>query len=186
MLDEQIIDMYWARSEDAITETENKYGSLCYSVAYKILENLEDSKECVNDTYLKAWNSMPVQRPDRLSAFLAKITRNLALTRYEYYTAAKRGGTQTELVLDELADCISGGDTTDSVVDEMYIADILNSFLKSIGEKSRNIFVSRYFHMFSVKEISERYGLKESYVKVSLHRSREILRDILKREGVCL
>ncbi len=184
MLDEQIVDMYWARSEDAITETQNKYGKLCHSIAYNILKSIEDSNECVNDTYLKAWNSMPVNRPSKLSAYLGKITRNLALDRYEYYSASKRGGTQTELALDELMDCVSGGDSADKVVDEIFITTILNNFLKSLSEKHRNIFVSRYFHMFSVKEIAERYDLKETYVSVSLHRSREILKTVLEKEGV--
>ena len=184
MLDEQIIDLYWARSEDAITETQSKYGRLCHTIAYNILKSIEDSQECVNDTYLKAWNSMPVNRPSKLSAYLGKITRNLALDRYEYLSASKRGGTQTELALDELMDCVSGKDSTENVVDEMFITEILNTFLKCLSEKHRNIFVSRYFHMFSVKEIAERYGLKETYVSVSLHRSRDILKAILEKEGV--
>ena len=184
MLDEQIVDLYWARQEDAITETQKKYGNYCYSIAYKILRSQEDSEECVNDTYLKAWNSMPVHRPDKLSAFLGKITRNLALSKYEYYSASKRGGTQIELVLDELMDCISGTETTDSIVEEIFITNILNNFLKSLSEKNRNIFVARYWHMFAIKEIADKYDLKESYVKVSLYRSRELLKAILVKEGV--
>lgn len=184
MLDEQIVDLYWARSEDAILETQIKYGNLCHSIAYKILKSTEDSMECVNDTYLKAWNSMPTQRPDRLSAFLAKITRNLALNKYEYYSASKRGGTQTELALDELMDCVSGNESTDSVVDEIFLTNILNNFLKSLSEKNRNVFVSRYWHMLSVKEIADKYGLKENYIRVSLYRSREILKIILEKEGI--
>ena len=184
MLDEQIVDMYWARQEDAITETQKKYGNYCQSIAYNILRSREDSAECVNDTYLKAWNSMPVHRPDKLSAFLGKITRNLALNRYEYYSASKRGGTQIDLVLDELIDCVSGTESTDSIAEEIFITTILNNFLKSLSEKNRNIFVARYWHMFAVKEIADKYELKESTVKVSLHRSREVLKEILMREGV--
>ena len=184
MLDEQIVDMYWARQEDAITETQKKYGNYCQSIAYNILRSREDSAECVNDTYLKAWNSMPVHRPDKLSAFLGKITRNLALNRYEYYSASKRGGTQIDLVLDELIDCVSGTESTDSIAEEIFITNILNNFLKSLSEKNRNIFVARYWHMFAVKEIADKYELKESTVKVSLHRSRKVLKEILMREGV--
>lgn len=184
MLDEQIVDMYWARQEDAITETQKKYGNYCQSVAYNILRSREDSAECVNDTYLKAWNSMPVHRPDKLSAFLGKITRNLALNRYEYYSALKRGSTQIDLVLDELIDCVSGTESTDSIAEEIFITNILNNFLKSLSEKNRNIFVARYWHMFAVKEIADKYELKESTVKVSLHRSRKVLKEILMREGV--
>ncbi len=184
MTDEKIVDLYWARSEEAISETQKKYGNLCRTIAYNILRSNEDSLECVNDTYLKAWNSMPVLRPSKLSAFLGKITRNLALNRYEYYVAQKRGGTQTELVLEELEDCISGKESTDSVVDKIFITNILNNFLRSLSEKNRNVFVMRYWHMLSIKEISEKYGMKESSVKVSLFRSREILKEILLREGV--
>lgn len=184
MLDEQIVDMYWARQEDSITETQKKYGNYCQSIAYNILRSREDSAECVNDTYLKAWNSMPVHRPDKLSAFLGKITRNLALNRYEYYSASKRGGTQIDLVLDELIDCVSGTESTDSIAEEIFITNILNNFLKSLSEKNRNIFVARYWHMFAVKDIADRFELNENTVKVSLHRSREILKEILLKEGV--
>jgi RNA polymerase sigma-70 factor (ECF subfamily) len=184
MIDEKIVDLYWARSEDAITETQNKYGNLCHSIAYSILKSIEDSQECVNDTYLKAWNSMPINRPTKLSAYLGKITRNLALNRYEYLSASKRGGTQTALVLDELMDCVSGTESTDSIVEEIYISNILNNFLDCLSEKNRNIFVARYWYLLSTKEIADKYCLKESYIRVSLHRSRDILKAILKKEGV--
>lgn len=184
MLDEQIVDMYWARNEDAITETEKKYGNYCHAIADRILRSDQDSIECVNDTYLRAWNSMPTQRPSKLAAFLGKIVRNLALDRYEYYAAEKRGGIQTKLALEELDECASGGEDPESIVDEAFLADIINNFLKSLSEKNRNIFVSRYWHLFSVKEIAYRYSLTESNVRTSLCRSREILKEILIMEGV--
>lgn len=183
MTDEKIVDMYWDRSEDAITETEKKYGTYCQSIAYRILNNIEDSMECVNDTYLKAWNSMPVERPNRLAAFLGKITKNLALDKYEYYTAEKRGGIQTKLALDELSECISGKDNPEKLVDKYHLEEIMNSFLRDLSEKHRNIFVARYWHLFFIGDIAARYSFTESDVRTSLHRSREKLRKVLKAEG---
>lgn len=184
MTDEMIIDMYWERSEDAISETSKKYSGYCYSIAYGILHNAEDSEECVNDTYLGAWNSMPSNRPSKLPAFLSKITRNLALDKYEYYSAKKRGESQIPLALEELEECLSGSEKTDSVVDAMFIGDILNKFLSTLSEQSRNIFVLRYFHLYSVKEISEKYGISESKVKTSLCRSRTSLKNELRKEDL--
>ena len=184
MLDEKIVEMYWSRSEDAITETSKKYGHYCHSIAYNILRNHADSEECVNDTYLSAWNSMPTKRPSKLGAFLAVITRNISLKKYNYYSAKKRGGTQVPLVLDELLDCVSGNDTTEDIIETMHFEKVLNDFLESLSEQSRNIFVCRYWHLLSVKEIAVKYKMTESNVKVSLHRARNALKIILEKEGI--
>ena len=184
MQDEKIVDMYWARSEDAIAETSKKYGRYCMSIAYNILQSAEDSKECVNDTYLRAWNAMPNDRPDRLSAFLGKITRNLALAKWEYNTAEKRGGGRMEAVFEELGECVSGSECTEDVVDRLIREDLINTFLGGLRRELRDIFVARYWQMYSVSEIARLYGISESKVQVSLHRMRNTLKDILEKEGV--
>lgn len=184
MNDEDIVKMYWNRSQDAITETANKYGKYCHSIAYNILRNIQDSQECVNDTYLNTWNSIPDNRPKKLAAYIGRITRNLALSRYEYYNAKKRKGLQTELALDELLECVSGNESTDSFIEESQITDTLNKFLQNLSELNRNIFVSRYWYMLSIKDISFKYSLTESNIKTSLSRSRAALKNILEKEGI--
>ncbi len=184
MLDRELVDLYWARSEDAIAETEKKYGPYCRTIAYNILGNHEDTAECVNDTYLKAWNSMPDAKPEKLSAFLGKITRNLALNMREQKSAKKRGGGQTEAVLEELAFCVSGCDTPDAVVDRMHFRALMDSFLQSLSKETRCCFVARYFGMYSVSEIAKQYGLREDSVRDRLRRARVRLKEILEREGM--
>lgn len=186
MVDEKIVDMYWTRSEHAITETAKKYGHYCHSIAYSILRNHEDSEECVNDTYLGAWNSMPTQRPNKLAAFLGKITRNLALNKYEYYSAEKRGNCQITVALEELAECLSASNSTEEVVDIMILRDVLDGFLGTLDDEARNIFIGRYWFLYSIREISEKFRLSESKVKVSLYRSRVALRLSLEKEGVSI
>ena len=186
MLDEKIVEMYWSRSEDAISETSKKYGTYCHSIAYNILRNHADSEECVNDTYLSAWNSMPTKRPSKLGAFLAVITRNISLKKYNYYSAKKRGGTQVPLVLDELLDCVSGNDTTEDIIETMHFEKVLNDFLESLSEQSRNIFVCRYWYFDSISTISVHFGISESKVKSMLHRTRKKLRSKLLEEGVII
>jgi len=181
MEDVSIIDLYWARSQEAITQTKNKYGRLIYSICMRILRIAEDAYECENDTYLKAWDSMPPQRPDYLSAYLGRIARNLSLDRYEKEHAQKRGGSQIPLILDELEECIP------SMPDgglPLELRDLLNRFLESQTERARKLFVRRYWFGDSVKEISERYDLGESLVKMTLLRSRNALRELLEQEGV--
>jgi len=184
MEDSRIIDLYWARSQDAVTETKARYGRLIFSIAMKILRMQEDSEECENDTYLRAWNSMPPQRPSVLSAFLGRITRNLALDRYEKEHAKKRGGSQIPLILDELEECIPSG--TDGEALSLEMRDLLNHFLEGQTETARKIFLRRYWFGDSVKEIAERYDLGESRVKMTLLRSRNTLREYLEAEGVSI
>lgn len=184
MVDEKIVDLYWMRSEDAITETATKYGKYCYLIAYNILRDTEDAQECVNDTYLSAWNLIPEYRPSKLSSFLGKITRNLALNRYDYNKAQKRGGNQIDLALNELLECVSNNKSPGDIVDAMILEDVLNSFLESLDERNRNIFVERYWCMSSIKEIAKKHSLTESNVKVSLYRSRKILKLILAEEEI--
>lgn len=183
MEDEKIIELYWARDRDAIAETEKKYGGFCFAVANKILCSHEDAEECVNDTYFKTWNSIPPVRPKIFSSFLGKITRNLAFSRYRSKTAEKRGGGEIMLVLDELGEIVSGKDDVERKAELSELTDVINSFLKGLSQDKRNIFVRRYWHCDSVKEISRRYGMTESSVSMSLMRLRKKLKDFLAERG---
>lgn len=184
MDDNNIVDLYWERSEKAIAETTTKYGRYCHYIAYNILQNYEDSDECVNDTYIKAWNSMPPHRPDRLSAFLGKITRNLSLNRYEKNTTQKRGSGQMPLVLDELQECVPSCSSVEEAIDDMILKDALNKFLSEMALKHRIIFMQRYWYMCSIKEIAIEHKYSESKVKMILLRSRSNLKLFLEKEGI--
>ena len=186
MEDRQIIALYNERSEAALSETAKKYGRYCRTVAYNILNNEEDSEECVNDTWLKAWEAIPPQCPESLGAFLGKITRNLALNLYKHKNREKRGGGQTLLVLHELAECIPGADSTEEAVDEALLTEVLNGFLAELPVEKRKIFMRRYWYLSSVKEIAEEYGLSESNVKMTLLRLRGKLKTVLEKEGILL
>lgn len=186
MEDNQIIHLYFERSEEAIRQTAAKYGNYCHTIAYNILQNIEDSEECVNDTYWKAWGIIPPRRPKRLAAFLGKITRNLALDRYRCYTAEKRGGGEMAVALEELGECISSEESMEAHADEMVLTDILNRFLASLSTEQRKIFMRRYWYLSSVKEIADDYGITESKVKMSLLRCRNQLKAVLEKEGIAL
>lgn len=186
MEDKQIVDLYWARSESAISETDKKYGRYCYYIAYNILHNNEDTEECVNDTYLNAWGAMPDQRPSKLSTFLGKITRNLSLNRWESYHAAKRGFGQIPLTLDELHECIPSIESVDRIVDDLALAEIFNRFLAALPKEKRIIFLRRYWYLSPIAEIAADYLMSESKVKMSLLRSRNALKQVLEKEGIDL
>lgn len=183
MTDDRIIALFFDRNEQAIEEVQKKYGTYCHTVAFGVLNSREDAEECVNDTYLQAWNAIPPQRPQVLSAFLAKITRNLALMRYRANHREKRGAGQLPLALEELQDCLpdaGNGSITDAVV----IRKALNRFLHTLPEPSRGIFLRRYWYVRSISEIAQELGMKESRVKMTLLRTREKLREHLTREGI--
>lgn len=186
MDDNQIIQLYFDRSEDAISQTAVKYGNYCHTIAYNILHDFEDSEECVNDTYLKAWGIIPPRRPKRLAAFLGKITRNLSLDRYRHNSAQKRSGGEMANALEELGDCVSSLENMDEHLDEMVLVETLNRFLGSLSAEHRKIFMRRYWYVSSVKEISDDYGITESKVKMSLLRSRNQLKAVLEKEGIAL
>ena len=184
MEDKQIVELYWARSERAISETKQKYGRYCRSIAYNILHNREDSEECVNDTYFNAWRAIPPQRPGRLSTYLGKITRNLALNKWEKYTAEKRGAGQVELALNELSECIPAPNRVDQAADDLAVAEILNRFLASLSKEARMIFMRRYWYFSPIKEIAADFAVGESKVKMTLMRTRNTLKNILEKEGI--
>ena len=184
MEDQQIIDLYWARAENAIAETAAKYGRYCRCIADNILHSAEDSEECVNDTYLRAWNAMPPQRPGRLAAFLGKITRNLALDRYRNRTAEKRGAGRTAPALEELEECLPSAGGMDRIADDLTLKELLDRFLGGLAPEARVLFMRRYWYLNTVREIAADLGLSESKVKMSLLRSRNALRKIMEKEGI--
>ena len=184
MEDRGIIALYWAREEQALAETERKYGRYCWTIAHHILRSPRDSEECVNDTWLRAWNAMPPQRPSILSSFLGKITRNLALDRYRAGHSGKRGGGQTELALEELSECLPGGADAESLVEAAELSRALDRFLRTLPERDCSLFLRRYWYLDSVREIADRYGVAEGTVKSSLHRTRGKLRNYLEEQGV--
>ncbi len=182
MEDKQIVELYWARSETAISETEKKYGRYCHYIAYQILYNDEDAKEVVNDTYLKTWNTVPPQRPDPLKPYVGTISRQLALDVYKEQHAQKRGG-QVLLVLDELSECIPDNDSGADIGESVALSDALNRFMWALPGRTRNIFVRRYFYMSTVAEIAKDFSMKESNVTMHLLRTRKKLEQFLKKEG---
>jgi len=184
MDDNMIIELYWKRSEDAITETATKYGRYCYSIAYNILSNNEDSEESVNDTYLAAWNTIPPKRPKLLAALLGKMTRYISLDRFKKRTAAKRGGGEVPLVLEELEECISGEDNVEKEYLRKEFAKELNQFLEKLAEIERKVFICRYWYMDSIEDIAMRFGFSESKITSMLHRTRGKLRKMLEEEGI--
>ena len=186
MDDIQIVELYNERSETAISETANKYGKYCYYIAYHILYDEQDSEECVNDTYLRAWEAIPPQYPNKMSAFLGKITRNLALNRYRYYMREKRGGGQIPLVLDELQECVPATNSTEEIIDEKLLVELLNRFLHELPIEKRMMFVRRYWYMSSIQEIANDYEISEGKVKMTLLRTRNKLKQILEKEGIVL
>lgn len=186
MEDNQIIDLYWKRSDAAIVETSSKYSKYCHYISNNILRNTQDAEECVNDTFLQAWNAIPPNRPDRLSAFLAKITRNLSFNKYKSYSAKKRGGSQAELALAELEECIPSSENVEQVIDNISLADTINHFLASLPQTNRMVFMRRYWYLSSIKEIGCEFNMKENKVKSILFRERKKLKTLFEKEGIIL
>lgn len=181
MEDSEIVALYFARDEKAITESEQKYGTLCRTIANRILDSIPDAEECVSDTWLRAWNVIPPERPNRLEAFFAKITRNLALDRWRSSHAKKKGGGIAELCLDELGNAVS---SSADPVDRLLLRDLLNRFLRELKPETREIFLLRYWYFCTNAEIARRTGKSLAAVKISLHRTREELRKYLEKEGI--
>lgn len=184
--DIEIIELYWQRSEMAIKETDGKYGNYCKSIVQNILHNKEDTEECVNDTWLHTWNSIPTERPYEFRTWLGRIARNLAFDRYRKMTAKKRGGKEMDVLLSELEDCIPSAQTVEKELEDAELADLINHFLKKQKKENRMIFVRRYYYSDSVKQIAERFGISESKVKSSLFRVRNGLKAYLEREGISI
>ena len=182
MQDNEIVDLYCARSENAITETNVKYGGYCRKIAMNIVANTEDSEECVNETYLSAWNTMPEERPEMLAPFLATIVRNHALTLYRKLHSIKRGAGQTALALDELLE-VAGSSSTEGTADLNLLTGHINAFLEGLSQNDRIVFVRRYFYIDPLSDIADALSMSESAVKSLLFRQRQKLRDFLIKEG---
>ena len=184
MDDTQIVELYWARKESAIAETEVKYGSYCFSIAQNILQDTDDAQESVNDTWLHAWNSMPPHRPSVLSTFLGKLTRRISIDKWRRKNAKKRGDGQLPLVLAELEDCISDEKSVEDETERKLLGEVIASFVKSLPEAEQKVFLCRYWYMDSVSSIATRFRFSESKVKSMLYRTREKLRVRLEKEGL--
>ena len=182
MEDQGIIALFFKRSEQAIEETDKKYGGYCYSIAYNILSNREDSEESVSDTYLAAWNTIPPHHPNFLNAFLAKLTRHISIDRWRKLSAQKRGGGEIILALEELEDCVDRSNVETELA-KKELTQILNAFLSSLPETERNVFLCRYWYLDSIPTISEVSGFSQSKVTSMLHRLRGKLRRKLSEEG---
>lgn len=184
MNDNEILDLYFARSEQAIAQTDQKYGPYCYSIASHILSNPSDAEESVNDTYYAAWKLIPPRRPQHLNTFLGKLTRNLSIDRWRKNTAGKRGNGETQLLLDELEECISGSESPETELLRKELTASLNRFLRRLSEKDRTVFLLRYYYANSQLEISEKTGLSTNQIKYILKRTRNDLASTLKKEGL--
>lgn len=184
MEDERIVALYFARDEQAIRETDAKYGKLCHRIAYNVLHSDEDAEECVNDTYIGVWNAIPPQRPENLMAFVCKIARNLSLKRLAFVSRQKRSAGVT-VSLEELAEILPDGDVASSVSDEA-IGRRINVFLHSQRTEVREVFIRKYYFFDSVAEIAQRYGFTESKVKNMLYHTRKRLKDFLIKEGISI
>lgn len=183
MEDVKIVELYFNRDEKAISETQIKYGKYCYNISYNILSNNEDVQECLNDTYLHAWNSIPPNKPSILSTYLGKIIRRLSIDSYRKSKAQKRGGSEYTLSLDELDECLSNNVDSKDLVDEKILTETINAFLSRLSKTERTIFVLRYFNFDSINEISKHFGFKESKTKMILKRTRDKLKDYLNKKG---
>lgn len=182
MDDNGIIELYWKRSEQAISETAVKYGGYCYRIAYQVLCDREDAKESVNDTYLAAWDNLPPHRPSVLTAFLGKMTRRISIDRWRERTAAKRGGGEIALALDELGECVAAQGDVEGEFLRKETVRAFNAFLDTLPETERDVFLRRYFSLDSVRDIAQRFGFTESKVTAMLHRTRTKLRSHLEKE----
>lgn len=182
MDDNKIIELFFTRSEQAITELAQKYGKLCQMIADNILGNSQDAEECVNDTYLAAWNTIPPQKPNPLRTYLCRITRNIAVTRYHSNTAKKRNS-HYDVALEELQECLFSSDTAESHAFAKELSHLLDRFLTGLDSQSRVMFVRRYWYADSVARIAEDFGMRPNSVSVQLSRIRAKLRKFLIKEG---
>ena len=183
MNDAKIVELYWSRSEEAIGETQMKYGKYCQTISYNILGNTSDAEECVNDTYLKAWNSIPPQRPKTLPVYLGKITRQTAIDCYRRQTSVKRGGAEFEASLDELEECIPAGSTIEIELDGQMLSSVISQYLYTLPQDKRMLFIRRYFYCDSVKVLAKQNGCSQSKIKSTLFRMRAGLKEYLEKEG---
>lgn len=182
MDDSKILDLFWERSEDAIKETDKKYGRYCKYIADRILENEEDALEVKNDTYLAAWNTIPPKRPEPLKHYLGALCRNIAMNRRKAQKRQKRDG-NVSLILDELAECIPDNERGEAAVDSLVLRDALNRFVRSLPSRTQKAFLLRYWYACTIAEVASELSIKESNAAVLLLRTREKLKEFLVKEG---
>ena len=180
--DQRLVAMFESRDEQAIAETEKTYGGFCYSIAYRILQNVQDAEECVNDAMLRIWNAIPPAKPDNLRAFVITLTRRLALDRYDAHHAAKRGAGQTDIPLETLSGSLTSAADPARTAEQKMLREALGRFLSGLPKDTRIMFVERYWYMLSVREIAEHHGITQSRVKMSLSRTRRKLETFLMKE----
>lgn len=180
----EIIELFFKRDESAVEKTAETYGSYCKKIAMNILDSHEDSEECVNDAFLKAWELIPPNRPEKLSAFLGKLTRNLAINKLKYRSAEKRGSLKSDLILDELSEVISDNSSVELQQERKELIREINGFLRKLPGQKRNVFIRRYWYCDSVKEIAVSNGLSENNVSVILNRTRKKLKQHLEKKGM--
>ena len=181
MDDSRIIELFWQRSEQAIAAAAGKYGAMCRGIAGNLLRNDEDAQECVNDTWQGLWDTIPPRRPDPLAAYIAKITRNLAMKRLTHRNAAKR--TALVVSFEELNDCIPSGDSPEQILEGKELSRVIDSFLNTLDPDSRNMFLRRYWFFDSIAQIAAGFGVSQSKVKMRLYRIRNELKEYLAKEA---
>jgi len=186
MEDSRIIDLFFRRSGEAVAALSGKYGNYCYAIARNILSSAEDAEECVNDAYLGVWNAIPPHRPDRLSAFVGKITRRMAFNRQRAVRAEKRGGGTLPLILDELEECVGSGPSAAQAVEDAELEQSINRFLHTLPERDCTVFLLRYWYAEPLRTVARRCGLKENTVKTILYRTRQKLKRHLEEEEIIL
>lgn len=184
MDDEKIIGLLLKRDEEGIVQMQKKYNKYCGAVARRIVDNYEDAEECVNDTWFRAWNSIPPHQPENLAGYLAKIARNMAMSCYKKQHRKKRGGDNVTMALDELSDCVSDGKRVEERMEQRELTNAIAVFLRGKDELKRNIFIQRYFYLVEVKEIAAHFQMKENTVKSILYRLRKELGKYLQKEGI--
>ena len=184
MEDNDIIELYFARSENDVTETDKKYGGYCRTLTYNILYSREDSEECVNDTYMKLWNSIPPQRPVKFCVYIASVARRLALNMRRKMNTMKRGGGMSEAVFEEIAECVASPASVEKSADEDELVRLLNTFLAGLDSEKQKMFMKRYYHFYSISDIADEMHCSEEKVRTTLHRVREKLRKHLEKEGI--
>ena len=186
MEDLAIIELFWARDEQAILETERKYGKYLLKLSGNVLQDAQDREECLSDTYMAAWDTIPPQRPQSLCAYLTSLLRRISIDRLRRNTAQKRGGTEYNISLSELAGCVAGGPGPEDSLEKKRLAQAINAFVRELSQQERSLFVGRYFFMDRLKDVASYCGMRESKAKSMLFRIRCRLREYLEKEGFAL
>lgn len=186
MSEKEILELYFARNEEAIKKSEEAYGAYCRTVAYRILQDEGEAAECVNDTWFQAWRAIPPAQPQNLGAYLAKITRNLSLNRYRSACRKKREADRVAVSIEELGECIPAGGTPEQAMEQSYLGELISNFLRRLPKEERVMFVRRYFYMDSVAEVADYLGCSESKVKTTMFRCRKRLQELLVQEEVSI